>query len=478
MSRRKNPVHSAYYIGLLSKFFDLAIEGNPYSKPTDKALLSWFKKEISNSDNTGATPEGAKKSYSKMRNCPWGCRFDVATLNELCKILAPSLPNTTFRDYQGFVKWAGNIPQGDDNELVKKAHFKVEEFYQQIEKQKNYPKNILGHALSLTFNILKIEEYFSLGEIPANDSAQQSALQKESIRELFELINTYPDQLVTESFLKVFNTVFVYDYSNVLSLRLTKKLWNGATQMAQYLKSIEQPSNEILRAMMELVANVMKAAWAAGEVEIARSFNTELAHLIEQNKKRNTLEPTQFFPYQEAFYSYKCCFEPSTIDEYNRFSQEIICPVVEQKMYVFKALKCTTCVALRQKNYQEAAKVLTQIRQECSIVFEENRLSKSLLAFYHYLQGYTFYYQGSNYYTEAEQQLTIALNEWEKLKLSAIVEAGYAYSLLGEIQMQKGDTKKAEKFKQQAAKVFLNAIKTHACSVNQEQIKEYLEGRH
>jgi hypothetical protein len=44
--------------------------------------------------------------------------------------------------------------------------------------------------------------------------------------------------------------------------------------------------------------------------------------------------------------------------------------------------------------------------------------------------------------------------------------------------MQKGDTKKAEKFKQQAAKVFLNAIKTHACLVNQEQIREYLVGRH
>lgn len=138
MPRKPNPTHSAYYMGLLTSLLAWAIEDYPKNRPTDKKLLHWFSEKIPLCHHLGKvpTPEAAKKSYSKMWNSPWNCCFDTTTLDGLCRILAMSLPICDFKDYQTFLQWAGEVPEGvDENELVQIAQKMVIREYH-VEKTK------------------------------------------------------------------------------------------------------------------------------------------------------------------------------------------------------------------------------------------------------------------------------------------------------------------------------------------------------
>ncbi|AYQ35717.1 hypothetical protein [Runella sp. SP2] len=467
MPRSQNPVHSAYYIGLLTNLYDWAIEGTLYSKPADKNLVEWFTVQIEKSRHLGEVPppQGAKKAFTTMRSKPAACNFDKRTLDRLCRVLACSLSVSHFSDFSSFVKWAGEVPQGisDESELLKIARTKVERYYQLYTLQNESPRDIVGHGNSLLFSIRQQEEFMFF-----SDGQLEPWQQANAIQELFYLIKTYPEQFLTAYFLSAFNSIFVYDCSKVMTLSLTKKLYQGAAMMVDYLKSQEAVDEDISRVMLHLVLNVMKAAWAGGEVAITKEFNEELGRLIDKNKLENTLDSTELFRYEAEYYAYRCCFEPSAIDDYVRFTRAVICPDIERKKYIFKALKCTACVALRRDDYESASRVLNQIRQECDVLFEQNRLAKPLKAFYHYLSGRTFYCKGAEFFGEAVAELTMALDIWKSLRLDTrMIEGMHAYSLLMAIeQQQKGEKKDGKK------EIPKSLVKVNACSVSLKQIEE------
>ena len=109
---------------------------------------------------------------------------------------------------------------------------------------------------------------------------------------------------------------------------------------------------------------------------------------------------------------------------------------------------------------------MNQIRQECDVLFEKNRLSKPLKAFYHYLSGRTFYCKGVDFFEEATAELTMALAIWKSLDLDTkMIEGMHAHSLLMEIeQTQKGEKKEGKR------EIPKSLVKINACSVSLEQI--------
>ncbi len=480
MPRTKNELHSPYYMGAMAKYCDLAIGGHPSARPSGEEQASWFAKHLRKQGNTQADPdvpgvESLKKVYCKMRRSPWKCRFDESTLNKVCGMVGKDVDFADFSTYEGFKKWMGEPPQGDENWLAKIAGERIQQRFEETEKQKLLIRNAENLARSLTFDIEKIEQYFAVSDLAVQEAIKHEKLQKKQLEELEKLADFAIPEIATESFLKAFNTVFVYDCNKILTVSLTSKLWAVAWKVDQYLKGVARHSDEMLKHMLDLKCNLMKGAWATGKTAITQQLNDELWELIEENVRRNTLETTPLFPYYFSYYAYSCCIDPQKTLEFYRFARQVMCPPKEQQTYIWKSLKCTACVKMRQGNFEEAEITLARMRSECALIFDDPSSPKPLLAYYYYLLGSTHYQQGRQRHTSAALYLHQALDYWSKTELDKSVEAGHTYFLLSEMEREAGHLSESIELSMKANNIFQQTAKTNACSFNYHETKKNIE---
>lgn len=480
MPRTKNELHSPYYMGAMAKYCDLAIGGHPSARPSGEEQSAWFAKHLRKkgemmADSEVPGVESLKKVYCKMRRSPWNCSFDESTLNKVCGMIGKDVDFADFSTYEGFKKWMGEPPKGDENWLAIIARERIQQLFEETEKQKLLLRNAENTARSLTFDIEKIEQYFAVNNLSLAEANKHAKLQRKQLEELEKLADFAIQEIATVSFVKSFNTVFVYDCNKILTVSLTSKLWPVAWKIDQYLTGVAKHSTEMLRHMLDLKCNLMKAAWATGKTEITKQLNNELLELIDENKQRNTLEMTPLFPYYFSYYSYSCCINPEKTAEFCRFASQVQCPPKEQQTYIWKSLKCTACVNMRQGNYEEAENTLARMRSECNQVFDDHASPKPMLAYYYYLLGSTHYYQGRQFYTKALQNLRQALDHWSKTELDISVEAGHAYFLLSEIEREAGHLAESISLSEKANAIFQQTAKTNACSFNYHETKRNIE---
>jgi hypothetical protein len=393
MPRTKNKIHSPYYMGAMAKYCDLAIGGHPSARPTGEEQAAWFAKHLRKKGEQGADwevpgVESLKKVYCKMRRSPWSCSFDESTLNKVCGMIGKDVDFADFKTYEDFKKWMGEPPNGDENWLAIIARERIQQLFEETEKQKLLIRNAENTARSLTFDIEKIEQYFAVGNLSAVEANKYAKFQKKQLEQLEKLADFAIQEIATESFVKAFNTVFVYDSNKILTVTLTAKLWNFAWKIDQYLKGLVKPSPEMLRYMLDLKCNLMKTAGAMDKNEMAQQLNREFLELIEENAPRHTFDLSPLISYHLG----NCIINPH--------------------FYHLNPEYCSST--------------------------DESTSQKSLSPFYYYLLGIIQYYRGRQFYTAAVQNLHHALKHWSKTELNKSVEAGHAYYLLSKIQQEMG----------------------------------------
>ncbi len=393
MPRTKNEIHSPYYMGAMAKYCDLAIGGHPSARPTGEEQAAWFAKHLrkkGEQSNDSEVPglESLKKVYCKMRRSPWSCSFDESTLNKVCGMIGKDVEFADFETYEDFKKWIGEPPQGDENWLATIARERIQQLFEETEKQKLLIRNAENRARSLTFDIEKIEQYFAVGNLTALEANKYAKFQKKQLEQLEKLADFAIQEIATESFVKAFNTVFLYDSNKIFTITLTAKLWNFAWKIDQYLKGLVKPSAEMLRYMLDLKCNLMKTAGAMDKNEIAQQLNREFLELIEENPPRHAFDLSPLISYHLD----NCIINPQ----------------------------------------------FYHLNTEYGSNTDESISHKSLSPYYYYLLGIIQYYRGHPFYTAAVKNLQHALEHWSKTEVNKSVEAGHAYYLLSKIQQEMG----------------------------------------
>lgn len=393
MPRTKNKKHSPYYMGAMAKYCDLAIGGHPSARPSGVEQSAWFAKHLRRkgeilADSAVSGVESMKKVYCKMRRAPWNCSFDESTLNKVCGMIGRDVEFADFSTYDDFKKWMGEPPQGDENWLATIARERIQQLFEETQKQKMLIRNADLTALSLTFDIEKIEHYFLVGNLSAAETNKHAKIQKKHLEELHKLTEFAMQEIVTESFLKAFNTVFVYDTRKLSNAALTSKLWDIAWKIDRYLRETEKTGTEMLRHRLCLKYNLIKTAEAPGKNEIAQQLNRELVELLDTNAPIN---PLDVFPLSISY--------PE-----NGFNKLLISYLLPDH---------------------------TPIPEEL--------VSPSLVPpIYDYLLGIIQYYRGRSFYPAAVQHLHRALGYLAQTECNKSPEAAHAYCLLSRIQHEMG----------------------------------------
>jgi hypothetical protein len=393
MPRTKNKKHSPYYMGAMAKYCDLAIGGHPSARPSGEEQTAWFAKHLRKKGEIQADievsgVESLKKVYCKMRRSPWNCSFDESTLNKVCGMIGRDVEFADFSTYEDFKKWMGEPPKGDENWLATIARERIQQLFEETQKQKMLIRNADLMALSLTFDIEKIEHYFLVGNLSAAETNKHVKTQKKHLEELTKLTEFAMQEIATESFLKVFNTVFVYDGSKLTTDTLTSKLWDIAWKIDRYLQETAKPGTGLLRHRLDLKRNLTKTAAAMGQAEIAQQVNRELFELIAENTPKNTFEA----PHLISHHLSNCFINPQ----------------------------------------------LYHLPLEDTPVLEELASLKPQPPFYYYLLGVIRYYRGPSFYPEAVQNLHRALQHLTQTECSKSLEAAHAECLLSRIQHEMG----------------------------------------
>lgn len=410
MPRTKNKKHSPFYMGAMAKYCDLAIGGHPSARPSGEEQTAWFAKHLRRkgeamADTEVSGVESMKKVYCKMRRSPWNCSFDESTLNKVCGMIGNDVDFADFKTYADFKKWMGEPPKGDDNWLATIARERIQQLFEETQKQKMLIRNVDLMALSLTFDIEKIEHYFLVGNLSAAETNKHAKTQKKHLEELTKLTEFAMQEIAAESFLKVFNTVFVYDGSKLSIDTLTSKLWDIAWKIDRYLQETAKSGTNLIRHRLDLKCNLIKTAEAMGKNEIAQLLNRELFELIAENAPKNTFEVSPLISHHLS----NCFINPHV-------STPICDELIPQKL---------------------------------------------LPALYYYLLGVIRYYQGRSFYPEAVHNLHRALEHRAQTEFNKSMEAAHAYYLLSRIQHEMGHVNESMTLSEKA-----NAILRQAALMN------------
>ncbi|MFN4144385.1 MAG: tetratricopeptide repeat protein [Runella sp.] len=502
MPRTQIEKQSPYHIGGLSELLGIAIGGKPDTTPSIKDQEKWFLEQISllNSDFETATfPSTPRKAtttlpkknttneagvssfirqYSDMRNSPWNCRFQNSTLDRFCRLVGSTLSWASVSKFENLKEWMGYIPAlSDEMQLAEEGRKVVQKAFEEFKLQEQLGNSPELIARSLLLHIDSLEHLLLDESSNSWEKKRQKTIQQQHLDQLERLVRQKPADTLTTAFIKYFNASFTYDSNQLSTIGLTRKLLPTALQINQYLntRTLEE---EMLKLALDLKLNAMKAAWATNQAEVTASLNAEVWEAIQANLQHHTYETTQLYPYFFDYYAYSSCIDDQKLQEFYAFAQEAECPPRDRELHIFRALKCTACVKMRNKNYTEAGEVLAQLRSECQTVFASHGSFKALMAAYYYLRGTALYHQGNSYYVRAEADLFRALDNWNKSGLSKSIEAGYSYFLLGEIRSQAGEHLEAERFFVLAANIFAQSTKTNSCSFGYDQIKQLLDKKY
>lgn len=425
MPRTKNKKHSPFYMGAMAKYCDLAIGGHPSARPSGEEQTAWFAKHLRRkgeamADSEVSGVESMKKVYCKMRRSPWNCSFDDSTLDKVCGMIGRDVEFADFSTYHDFKKWMGEPPKGDDNWLATIARERIQQLFEETQKQKMLIRNADLAALSLTFDIEKTEHYFLVGNLSAAETNKHAKTQKKHLEELTKLTEFAMQEIATESFLKVFNTVFVYDGSKLSSDTLLSKLWDVAWKIDRHLQETAKPGTNLLRYRLNLKCNLTKTAEAMGRTEIAQQLNRELLEIIDENTPRNTFEVSPLISYHLS----NCFINPHLYD----------------------------------------------LTPEDIPVLDELISPKPLPPFYHYLLGIIQYYRGRPFYPAAAQNLQRALEHRSHTEFNKSMEAAHAYCLLSRIQHEMGYFSEAKALSEKANAILQQAALLNNPSLNHREI--------
>lgn len=477
MPRKKNPKQSPYYMAILGGLLVEATRSRPDAMPMQKEKEVWFANQlqpgwkglVEEVPNVGSMIKVSRK----ILNNPADCSFDISIFNRLCKMLGDYLNFADFYDFESFKRWAGLIPEKlSDGVLAEKGAIRVKQVQLQFKIQEENKRNAAGRALSLLYAIQEKETYLSVGEFSLGEVEERFIVQKNEIEQLEILLGSYPDRVISESFLRYFNASFFYSPHLLRNAVLIPKLWQSAWLMDSYLEKQHHCTDEMLRLRLDLKNNLMKIAWATGKTEETRRLNSELLGLIKESEYRNPNMTTPIFPYFFDYYGYGCCFDAQRFVEFNDFTHRVDCPPREKQAHIWRSLKCMACTKLRCGQYEEVQNALSQMRQECGIVFEDAVNAQNMLGHYHYLMGGSFYHQAK--YEDATRNLQLALSFWKQATNDDTVEAGYAFYLLGEIERNAGHHIQYLDLSKKAKEIFANNVKSNACSFDYQQIKNLL----
>ncbi|AEI49052.1 tetratricopeptide repeat protein [Runella slithyformis] len=410
MPRNKNKKHSPYYMGAMAKYCDLAIGGHPSARPSGVEQTAWFAKHLRKTgevpaDTTVSGVESMKKVYCKMRRSPWNCSFDEATLTKVCGMIGRDVEFADFSTYDDFKKWMGEPPQGDENWLATIARDRIQQLFEETQKQKLLIRNADLTALSLTFDIEKIEHYFLVGNLSAAETHKHAKTQRKHLEELEKLTEFAMQEIATESFLKAFNTVFVYDARKLSNAALTSKLWDIAWKIDRYLPETEKRGIDLLRHRLTLKYNLLKAAEVLGKNEMVQQLNRELAELIDEHSPFDVSALIAFHLGDYLISPHPYHSPP----EYSPIPKELISP-------------------------------------------------KSRPLFYYYLHGIIQFYQGRSFYPAAVQNLRRALEHLPQTEWDESLEAAHAYCLLSRIQYEMGHISESMALSEKATDILRQAV--------------------
>lgn len=280
------------------------------------------------------------------------------------------------------------------------------------------------------------------------------------IDELTGLIKAYPTK-VTPDFVELVYRKFVYDWENIKSLSLAKKLLNIVHL------TIDLNSNAAEK-QIRLRINALKVSWAIGlESDAKGHFQKAMSHLKESNTIE--LEKKQQFLY--TLYDYGCGFNLELTNEYRDFSDNWAGNEKDISNKKIISRQCSACRYLRENKLIEAEHWLNENKNLIDKHQKDFEISSdeknSLLAYYYFISGSFFWKKGN--LNLANLHLRKSLFYFDSSGLNTdLLERGIIYYLLYKVSKEQGNVD-FQVFKINASFIINNSERKNYClySINE-----------